>query len=76
MHVAAWRTRLLTQTSLCCAVLCQVRGLQFKDFELAMRSVRPSVPKGTLERYVKWDRKFGVQATGGVGGGGRGCLGC
>lgn len=57
----------------------QVRGLLLRDFELAMRNVRPSVPKGSLERYAKWDRKFGMQATGrstGVMPGGRGCLGC
>lgn len=42
----------------------QVRTLTLRDFEMALRVVRPSVQKGSLDKYQKWDSQFGVQSSG------------
>nr|CDQ06824.1 Bm9096, isoform b [Brugia malayi] len=37
----------------------EIRPICFSDFELAMRSVRPTVVAEDLERYQAWNKQYG-----------------
>ncbi|CAG0918299.1 unnamed protein product, partial [Notodromas monacha] len=37
----------------------QIRPISFKDFEMAMKRIQPSVPKDSRAKYEAWNQRFG-----------------
>ena len=40
-----------------------VRGIQMKDFQEALRRIRPSVPNDSIQKHIDWVQQFGIQQT-------------
>ncbi|KAF9163543.1 hypothetical protein DFQ26_002429 [Actinomortierella ambigua] len=40
----------------------QVRPIQFRDFSLALQTIRPSVSPASLRAYEEWNREYGAGA--------------